>query len=137
MLSNILVKTSYPAWFFILCLLAGLTYAGILYYKSRFSDEKSFFSFPNIFLAIFRFLVITLISYFLLSPFINKLFEKKEKPIIVVALDNSKSIVLAKDSVFYKSGFKKDIEKLVHSLSKKYEVQIYHFGNNLTKGIDY
>ena len=132
-LVHFLIKTSFPAWFFIFCLAAGLAYAVLLYYKSSFTIEKRFFSFPNIFLAVLRFLSVSLICYFLLSPFINNLFEKKEKPIIVIAVDNSKSIALSSDSVFYKTKFPSEIDRLSKALSRKYEIQVYRFGKETEK----
>lgn len=133
MLLNILIKTASPSWFILFCLLAGFTLSALLYYKSSFTSEKGFFSFPNLMLFLLRFISISLIAFFLLSPFVNRLFEKKEKPVIVLAIDNSKSILLSSDSNYYRTKFNEDIAHLSKALSKKYELQVYRFSKDVEK----
>ena len=83
-----------------------------------------------------RFVVISLISFFLLSPFLKKNFRKDEKPIIILAADNSASILLNKDSVYYSSVFEEDLTKLRNQLKTKYTIVDSTFGNNGNSGIE-
>jgi hypothetical protein len=123
-----LIQTSYSAWFIPICLILGAGFTFLFYQKSNFQKNNRFFSFPNVLLSGFRFVVLTLLCYFLLSPFIKRTFERKEKPIIIIAADNSKSIKLNKDSAYYSGPYQNDIKRLEKELSRKFEVHTYTFG---------
>jgi hypothetical protein len=125
-----------PIWFAGLCLLTGAAYAFLLYYK-----EKSIYDIPkylNIILFFLRFLSIFIISSLLLGILIKQWSKKVEKPLIVLAQDNSTSILFNSDSLYYKGKYKDDIESFKKSLSEKFEVKQLLFGtevredNNIT-----
>ena len=127
------ISFSYPWWCIIFCLLLGAGYAAALYYRDRTFDESS--SRSGLFkwgMAIFRFLVVTIIAILLMSPFIRYRNTKTYKPIIAILQDNSESIrnsFKPADSVAY---FKK-LQQLTDKLSGKYDVVTYAFGNELKK----
>lgn len=81
-----------PLWITV-CLLAGILYAVLLYWKESFFSNS-----VRYILAILRFLAVSLISFLLLSPVIRTVRNQAEKPIIAFALDNSLSIALTEDS---------------------------------------
>jgi hypothetical protein len=90
-------------------------------------------------MAFFRFVLVAILAFLLLSPFIKTLFNKIEKPVIIIAQDNSSSILLNKDSSFYTTVYLQQIETLKNNLEKHYEVKNYTFGENITEGeeVDY
>jgi len=104
-----------------------------MYRNSIFAKNKKIFSFPLLLLIIFRFLSVSFISFFLLSPYVKKVFKKTEKPTIIIATDNSNSILLNKDSVYVKNNLSKIISEVSNKLEKKYHVVNYTFGNNVSK----
>jgi len=53
-----------------------------------------------------------------------------QKPIIVFAVDNSKSIILSKDSTEYKNNLQNKINEITEKLSANNEIYKYSFGNN-------
>ena len=59
--------------------------------------------------------------------------KRTEKPIVVIAQDNSSSIPLNSDSAFYKTEYLEGLAKLRSSLSGDYEVQSYVFGNEVSE----
>ena len=122
--------TSYPVWFLLLGMLAGTAYASLLYFREKDND---FSSLTTRILAILRGVSVTLIAFLLLSPLLKSTSRYTEKPIVLLALDNSGSIVLGKDSLFYKKEFTRKYHKLAEDLSKKYEVQTYTFGDKITR----
>jgi hypothetical protein len=67
----------------------------------------------------------------LLSPLLKTVFREVEKPVIVIAQDNSESIVVGKDSTFYRTTYKKNLANLSDELSSKYDVRMYSFGEKL------
>ncbi len=128
------IVTDYPAWFFIFCIIAGIAYSAILYYK----DKKHDFS-PLLIksMAAFRFVSVFLISFLLLSPLIKSITHNSEKPIIIIAQDNSQSIIINKDSSFYKKNYKESLEKLVSDLSNKYDVHTFSFADKVSEGLKF
>lgn len=60
-----------------------------------------------------------------------------EKPVIIIAQDNSESVILDKDSAFYRSEYKQKLEELAEELNDKYEVRKYSFGDRIATDIDY
>ncbi|MDO9257933.1 MAG: hypothetical protein Q7U54_20630 [Bacteroidales bacterium] len=122
--------TSYSFWFLLLCILAGATYAGLLYFHEKDND---FSLLTTRILSILRGTTVTFIAFLLLSPLLKSTSRYTEKPIVLLALDNSGSIVLGKDSSFYKNEFMTKYRKLADDLSNKYEVQTYTFGDKINR----
>ncbi len=123
----------YPAWFIFLCILAGAIYASALYAKDRNNRHLG----PSIrtILAIFRFAVISILAFFLLKPLIKSINRIVEKPIIVIAQDNSSSILNGGDTAFYKAGYLQSIEDLKSELENDYELRTFKFGTEVNEGI--
>lgn len=78
-------------------------------------------------LAGLRFVFITILAFLLLSPLVKYLFRSVEKPIVVIATDNSESVIFNKDSTFYRDTYPGLLEELRKELSDSYEVFTYHF----------
>ncbi len=117
---------TYSWWWLAVVIIVSLIYALLLYYKnplSRLSVKISAFLF------VLRFLAVALLLFLLLSPFIKTRIKTKEKPIVVVGIDNSQSIILTPDSAYYKSRFPKDIDKLIDKLKSSYQTDVYLFGD--------
>ena len=125
--------TSYPAWFLSLCILAGSAYASLLYFRNKSND---FSLLTTRILAILRGVSVTSIAFLLLSPLLKSTSRYTEKPIVLLALDNSGSVILGRDSAYYKNEFVTKYLQLADELSKKYEVQTYTFGDKITHGSD-
>lgn len=67
----------------------------------------------------------------LLSPFFRSVTKVKEKPVIIVALDNSESVALGPDSSSYRGPFLEDLDDLAASVEGIAEPRRYLFGENL------
>jgi hypothetical protein len=122
---NLNIFTEYPAWFILFCILLGAGYAGGLYYRERKSE------FPDIlkiFMAATRFIAISLISFLLLSPFLKTVVRQKEKPVIILAQDNSHSVTIGRDSTFYRNEYLSKLADLADGLSGKFDLKVYSFG---------
>lgn len=122
------IDFQYPAWYLVFCVLAGLTYALVLYYKDRSFRERS--STLNWALGVLRFLVITGISALLLVPLVKSISTQVQKPIVVVAQDVSESVKAAFDSIAL-GEYQSNIESLKASLEEEYEVKTYSFGDDI------
>jgi hypothetical protein len=123
---------AYPFWLVLVCLACGLGYSAILYYKNR---NNGFSRKTTIALSILRAVSVSLIAFLLLSPLLKTTIRRTEKPIVVLAMDNSESILLGKDSLYYRNEFTPAFLDLADKLGKKYEVRTYSFSDKPETGL--
>jgi len=122
-------STEKPLWFILFCLLAAATYCYLLYKNEKtFSAQSKFVSYA---LYSLRFVSVFIIAFLLLSPLIKNISRKIEKPIIVVAQDNSQSILINRESDYYKKEYKEQLKNFISKVSEKFEVKTYLFGDNI------
>lgn len=125
---------SYPFWFILFCLLAGGVYAYVLYAKSTQFNETA--SWVKKALAIFRFVTVSILVFFLLSPFIKSAFREIEKPVVVLAVDNSQSI--RNDSARVStSEIVNKINDIKSALSSGFEVKTMAFGEGVKNNAEF
>lgn len=123
------IITEYPLWFTLFCLLAGGGYAAVLYYKDKRLTELSKWLIRT--MATFRFIVVSVLCFLLLSPLLRSVVREVEKPVIIIAQDNSESLISGKDSAYYRGEYKQKMNALVEELSDKYEVKLYSFADRI------
>jgi hypothetical protein len=129
------VEFSYPIWLVFVCVLLGVIYSVLFYRKEKLLSEVSNWIIYS--MALLRFTVVTFLALLLLEPLIQNESQKIEKPIVVIALDNSQSVVLNKDSLFYQEEFQHKLITVKNKLSEKYEVKTISFGEKLTDGFEF
>ena len=83
-----------------------------------------------------RFFVISIIAFLLLSPLLKTTLKNTEKPIVIMAQDNSESIIAGKDSVSYFKNYLSKYYNLSGKLEDKYDVREIVFGDNITEKKD-
>lgn len=93
LLSKISLQTEFSPWFIPLCLVVGAGYAAILYTKNS-PWSKS----VNRLLAGLRFALISIMCFLILGPLLNQIEFFEEKPIVVLAIDDSASLPDGYDS---------------------------------------
>jgi len=126
------IITEYPFWFVLFCFMLGALYALILYYK----DKHEFSKVLRSTMFVLRFISVSIIAFLLLSPLLKTTVRTVEKPLIIIAQDNSQSVVFGKDSAFYKQ-FPKELEKMAEILEDDYNVRSYSFGEEVKEGFDH
>lgn len=126
---------AYSSWLLLLCPLLGAGYALAFYYKDKRTEELH----PALKwgLTALRFLLVTFIVFLFLSPLIRSNKNTVEKPIIIIAQDNSESVVTGKDSAFYKHNYPASWDKAINQLSAKYDVRIMSFGQEIADSMNY
>ena len=117
---------------FLACLLLGCLYAWILY-RGRKNLTKNL----SYALAVLRVVVVTLIAWLLFAPLVKRISYTPEKPIIVLAHDNSISVAQVEPAGFNKQQYQQDLKKLAEQLSSKYEVKTYSFSDSVKAGLDF
>ena len=112
----------------IISVLIGLCFATLLY----ISNKKQHYSrLLNTILFIIRSLSISLIVLLFFNPYIKVNNKVTEPSTIIIAQDNSNSLILNKDSVFYKKDYPLVLDTLINSLNKKHSIDNYLFGNEV------
>ncbi|BDD00100.1 hypothetical protein [Persicobacter psychrovividus] len=104
-MESIQVQLPISAWWLIPALFLGLLYAYLQYkHPQRFSKPVR-----NV-LAVFRFMIVTVLAFLLMNPLIKTVSNKTEAPSMVMLLDASTSINDYSDSL--------NLEKSIRALSK-------------------
>ena len=110
-------------WSVVFALAIGAVYASLLYLFS-----KKYGRGLTVLLFALRTIVVATVVMLFVNPYIKQRTYKIEQPIIVLAQDNSESIILNKDSVFYKTKYPELVDSLVEVLEKDYDVERLLFG---------
>jgi hypothetical protein len=122
------IITGLPSWYLLLCILAGVLASMLLYFRER---KNEFPGWLRGVLGVLRFLIVSLTALLLLSPFIKITTRAIEKPIVVVAQDNSQSVVLGGDSLFYRNQYKAELQSMIAELKENYEIDLFSFGEEV------
>ena len=111
-----------------LALLAGLAAASVLYVRNK---KQHYGKALNAILFALRTLIVGLAVLLLFNPLIRQKFSSVETPTIILAYDNSSSIVLCKDSAFYKNEYQTQFEAFRKDLNADFQVDEYLFGEEV------
>lgn len=123
----------YPTWFISFCFLLGAVYAAFLYFKSKaFSEDSANFKYIKAAMALLRFLSVSLLSFLLLSPLIKSSFVDKIEPKIVMAHDNSSSILMSFNQLD-SSTYLQNLNEMYTAFESKYGLDFYSFSDNIYK----
>jgi len=123
---NTAIQFTYSGWFLILALLVAIAASMLLYMKMTSNEDWS--KKRRIVLGTLRFLILFVIGFLLLIPVLKTRSLNTKKPVIVIAQDNSESMLLSRDSVYNRTLLPSQINALVQKLSSKYEVRTLQFG---------
>ncbi|MEZ5014274.1 MAG: hypothetical protein R2794_08285 [Chitinophagales bacterium] len=127
--------SDHPSWFWLLCILAGVLYAGGMYYRERKIHAAISKSRVHYVLTALRFLAVFFIAVLLLDPYIRSRSQSEVKNplsysqvIIRQALQNPVS-----DSTIAMHYAQLDLQK---ALSNDFDIRGYAFGESLQDGYD-
>jgi hypothetical protein len=117
-------------WWAPVCLLLGVLYAWLLYRQPvNLADKFRYI------LSVFRAIAVFFIAFLLISPLVRSVNYKPEKPLVLIAQDNSQSINTFHIANFNPTKFVDDLAKLKQSLGDGYEVHEFNFGPGLNSGL--
>lgn len=117
------ITTDLPIGFSLICILIAALYVYFLYQKHPFNKK----SWMPLFMASLRFFTVFLLTFFLLNPFVSSLLIEKEKPIIVIAIDQSESM----QNTSAVQELPSQINNLQENLAKNHRLELYSFGNEV------
>ena len=121
---------SVSGWWTPACLLLGILYAWLMY-----RNPVNISSGSRWFLAILRALAVFLIAFLLVSPLIKSVTYQPQKPLVLIAQDNSSSISTFKPKNFNVGEFNAQLAGLKKLLGNDYEVREFYFDRNLHNGL--
>ncbi len=113
------------------CLILGIGYAFLLYGSSAHLNKNL----RNSLFAL-RTLTVAILAFLLFAPLIKTVNTSIEKPLIIIAQDNSASILVSKAPGFNQQKYSSDLKELEKSLSGDYEVRSFNFSSEIRKGLD-
>jgi len=117
-----------PIWMLAVSLLAGLAAAAGLYVRNK---RQHYGKALTIILFALRTLMAGLVVLLLFNPLIRQKFSSVETPTIILAHDNSSSVVLCKDSAFYKKDYLAHLEQFRKDLNAGFQTDEYLFGEEV------
>ena len=117
-----------PIWMIAVSLLAGLAAAAVLYVRNK---QQHYGKALNAILFALRTLIVGLVVLLLFNPLIRQKFSSVETPTIILAHDNSSSVILCKDSAFYKKDYLQQLEQFRNELNADFQVDEYLFGEDV------
>jgi hypothetical protein len=126
---GISIITEYSIAFAFLCLALGALFSYLLYRNSSFSRDLPKWLFYIVISA--RFLLISFLSFLLLGPMLKVVSREVERPIIVIAVDHSKSLVNTKDSAAVLAKVNSFLEKAKADLPADFDLKILSFGDHV------
>ena len=127
--------TEQPLWWLILCIALGIGYAILLYRNEKSLESLS--RWLKRLLFAFRAIVVSILAFLLLTPLIKINSRETEKPILVFAQDNSKSILINKDSSLYQKEYPDGIRKFLDALKEKYDVKAISWGDHVSEDLNF
>jgi hypothetical protein len=120
-------------WLFI-ALAGGVIFAMILYFREKHSAIPSK---QRLFLALLRGISVFLVILLLSSLMLNTKQTIQEKPIFAIISDNSRSMILSRDSAFLATEFPDELQILIQNLRQKADVYQYEFDSEFRNSISY
>jgi len=120
---------SVSGWWLPAGLLLGLAYAWLMYRKPVELGKNL-----RYILAVIRAVTVFFITVLLISPLVKTVKYEPQKPLVLIAQDNSSSINTFKPVGFNSTAFIDDLAKLKQQLGDKYDVQEFNFDKDLHPG---
>lgn len=111
-------------------LLLGIGYASFLYAKSSLGKGM-----PRRVVFILRTLGVAAIAFLLFAPQIRSREKILEKPVIILAQDNSASLTLGSIGAARNVRYRASLEKLYNELAQKYQVDTLLLGDSVRPGL--
>jgi hypothetical protein len=111
-------------------LLLGLAYAFLLY-----SRKSELTPVARRWLFAARTVLVALITFLLFAPLVRSVDRTLEKPLIIIAQDNSASIALNQPKSYNLQEYSRQLNSLPGRLSGDYEVRTLSFGGSVQNGL--
>ena len=112
------------------CLALGIGYAYLLY-QTPVNLGKNL----RKGLFIVRTILVAVLAFLLFAPLVKTIDRRIEKPVIILAQDNSASIGIAQPKDFNPVSYSQQYKELEKQLARDYEVRSFSFGDSIANGL--
>lgn len=117
---------------YIVAILIGLVCASLLYVSN---EKQHYGKILTTVLFLIRAFVVAMLVLLFFNPYLKHKNNKIEQATIIIAQDNSKSLILNGDSAFYKNKYPVLLDSILNVIEEKFVVDKYLFGDK-TKDFD-
>lgn len=125
------LNAEYSLWYILPALLLSIAAAWYLYLNNPLKLESKYQKQIHLLLGTMRFLSIFILFMLLIGLMLQYIARFTEKPIVVIAVDESVSIKQYTDAPYYQNEFIDELDKLKSTLENEYDVYLYAFSNTL------
>lgn len=122
------LSAEFSLWFIPLCFVLAAGVSWFLYFKNPLNIANKWVRWG---LNALRFSSVFILLLLLLGILLKSSNKQIKKPIIVIAADNSESIITNRFGKEYKANLQNKLDKLAIDLNDNYEVKNYVFGNEI------
>ncbi len=130
------IFTKYSLWLIVPIIIASAALSFYLYYKDKKLEKINTAVLYMLFFL--RFSVLSVLGFLLLMPIVKHYSIFLDKPLIIIAQDNSESVGLTNSIDNCKpDDYKENTLNLYNDLSGKYKVKFYTFGDQIKDSLDY
>lgn len=127
---NVQFYNDQPFWMILVAVAVGFGLAFLLYFKNK--NQK--YSKPlTLILFFMRAIAVSLLVSLLFNIYLLQTSSLVEQPTIVFAHDNSSSVVLSKDSTYYKTEYLNKYQSVKNIISKECQIDEFVFGQSARK----
>ncbi len=128
---DISLVTEYSLWWILpIFLLSTAIVYRLYFYKQSLIKEITIRKIAI--LASLRFLVVFFLLFLLIGPRIRYQKRIENKPVLIIAHDNSLSIKMGQDSSYYLNQYPSDFNELIASLQDDYDIRSLSFGKKVS-----
>ena len=130
MFSKLIIDS--PWYYFALSLIAGLLAALLLYYRNKATGDTP----KQVRYLLFglRFAGVTILAFLLLNIFLRRVSTETENPVVILAIDNSSSMIAGPDSAFMRNELPSLLEKFRKETGSHFAVKTLLFGSRSQQG---
>ncbi len=122
------MRIGIPVWMLLVAVAAGVALALVLYFRNR---KQHYSKTLTMVLFVLRSLLGFGMVMLLFNPYMRQNVSVLEQPTVILAHDNSASIVLSKDSSFFKKDYPSQFAAFRESLKSDFQVDEYLFGQEV------
>ena len=133
LLNSELVLESSPL-FIALCLAGGGLVAFLAYRRNSISSSDKWYEMPVSLLLGLRTLGVALLLFLLLGPLFRSIRRDVVKPQVVIAVDNSSSLLVAHSPQYLQDSVLDPLASLEARLREKYDVERFYFNSSTLQG---
>lgn len=123
---------TFPWWYTLLCLAAGLAFATFLYFGKKFDHKYG--KTAKWLMFTWRTLIVTIICFLLLSPLLRHISYEEIKPDVIIGVDQSQSVGFALGNS--KEEVANQLMALRDALSEAYNVSMFGIGHQMSAEVN-